>query len=203
MDLWLVDSILCGRKINLGFLIVQHMANVLFSAHSILPYGMLLTTIFQYFKINVDGETDICICKPFDSIDNGSISRLGYELQRKKWVLKTTCVLVTAEEVSDEEAATEIPPPSPIAAPSSPSLTAGAGASSSYASFNYASAFQNLSQHLDIISLDVQHLQLDHQKDMRLLIMDLCTLSGDFYAYRELCISRRVRSASSRVLYSV
>ena len=31
IDLWLVDSILCGRKVNLGFLIVQHMANVLSS----------------------------------------------------------------------------------------------------------------------------------------------------------------------------
>ena len=32
LDLWLVDSILCGSKVNLGFLIVQHMTNVLFSA---------------------------------------------------------------------------------------------------------------------------------------------------------------------------
>ena len=74
MDLWLVDSILCGRKVNLGFLIVQHMANVLASAHSVLPYGMLLDTIFQYFEIDLDGETDIRICKTFDVIDHGSIS---------------------------------------------------------------------------------------------------------------------------------
>ena len=46
MDLWLVDSIFCGRKVKLGFLIVQHIVNILSSAHSVLPYGMLLTTIF-------------------------------------------------------------------------------------------------------------------------------------------------------------
>ena len=94
------------------------MANVLFSAHSILPYGMLLTTIFQYFKINVDGETDICICKPFDAIDNGSICRFGYELQRNEWILKTTCVLAATKEVSDEEEAMDISPPSPTTTPS-------------------------------------------------------------------------------------
>ena len=46
IDLWLVDYIMCGRKVNLGYLIVQHIANVLTSAHSVLPYGMLLTIIF-------------------------------------------------------------------------------------------------------------------------------------------------------------
>ena len=81
MDLWLVGSILCGRKVNLGFLIVQHIANVLSSVHSVLPYGLLLTTIFQHFEINLNGETDIHLCKMSDAIDNGSISRLDYELQ--------------------------------------------------------------------------------------------------------------------------
>ena len=178
MDLWLVDFILCGRKVNLGFLIVQHMANVLSSTHSVLPYGMLLTTIFQHFEINLDGEIDIRIYKPSNAINNGSISGLGYELQRNEWVLKTTRVPATAEEVSDEEEAMDIPPPSPTTTPSpstiAPSPTPGAGSSS--LSFNYANAFQDLSQRLDTISLHVQQLQLDHQEDMH-------TLNRDFYAY--------------------
>ena len=58
------------------------MTNVLAFAHSVLPYDMLLTTIFQYFEVDLDGETDINICKPFDAIDHYSISRLGYELER-------------------------------------------------------------------------------------------------------------------------
>ena len=48
IDLWLMDSILCVRKVNLGFLIVQHMGNVLSSTTSVLPYGMLLITIFNH-----------------------------------------------------------------------------------------------------------------------------------------------------------
>ena len=65
----------------------------------------------------------------------------------------------------------DIPPPSPTAAPSP---TAGVG--SLAATFNYVSAFQNLSERLDTISLDVQQMCLDHQEDMR-------TLTGNFHAY--------------------
>ena len=58
---------------------------------------------------------------------------------------------------SDEEAAIDIPPPSPTAASSSTSCVG-----SSTAHFDYASAFQNLSKHLDTISLDVQQMPFNH-----------------------------------------
>ena len=45
-DLWLVDCILCGRKVNLGYLMVQQISNLLTFAHGILPYGMVLTLMF-------------------------------------------------------------------------------------------------------------------------------------------------------------
>ena len=151
MDLWLVDSILYGRKVNLGFLIVQHMANVLASVHSVLQYGILLTTIFRHFEIDLDGETDICICKTFDAINHSSISHLGYELERNQWVLKTTRVPATIMDKSDKKAAIDTPPPSPMA---TPSRTIGVG--SSAAPFYYVSAFQNLFECLDTIFLDVQ-----------------------------------------------
>ena len=54
VDLWLVYSILMGRKINLGFFIIQHMANVITSFRRILPYRMLLTTVFQFFGVDLD-----------------------------------------------------------------------------------------------------------------------------------------------------
>ena len=74
MDLWLLDFIICGRKANLGFLLVQHMVNVLASTHSVIPYCMLLTTIFKYFEIDLDGETEIRVYKPTDVIDHIFIS---------------------------------------------------------------------------------------------------------------------------------
>ena len=156
MDLWLLDSILCGRKVNLGFLIVQNMANILSSAHNVLPYGMPLTIIFRYFDIDLDGESNILICKPSNAINNSSIFHLGYELHGNESVLKTTRVPTAAKGVNDEEATMDIPPPSPTTVLSSFLPTAGARSSS--ATFDYASALQNLSQGLDTISLDVQQM---------------------------------------------
>ena len=130
MDLWLVDSILCGRKVNLGFLIIQHMANILSSTYCVLPYGMLLTTIFWHFDIDLDGESYIRVCKSSDAIDNSLISRLRNVFHGNEWVLKTTRVPAAAKKESDEEAAMDTPPPSPTIAYSLPSLTVGAGSSS-------------------------------------------------------------------------
>ena len=71
--------------------------------------------------------------------------------------MKTTRVLAAAEDESNEEAAMDIPPPSHTTTPSPT-----AGSSSLAAPFNYASAFQNLSERFDIISLDVYQMRLDH-----------------------------------------
>ena len=87
--------------------------------------------------------------------------------------MKTSLIRTADEDKSDEEAAIDIPPPSPTNA-----LSSTAGIGSSAAPFDYASAFQTLSERLDTISLDVQQICLDHQEDMR-------TLIGDFHAYRE------------------
>ena len=53
IDLWLVDSIMCGRKVNLRFMIIQSIENVISSAFSVLPYGMLLTVMFQHFGVTL------------------------------------------------------------------------------------------------------------------------------------------------------
>ena len=131
------------------------MANVLTPTHSVFPYDMLLTTIFQHFDINWDGDTNILVCKPSDAIDNSSVPRLDYEPVRNPWVLKTTRVFVAAEEESDKEVDMDIPHSSPTVASLTivSSLTTGAGSLAALS--DYASAFQNLFEHLDTISLDV------------------------------------------------
>ena len=112
------------------------MANVLASAHSVLPYNMLLPIVFHHFEIDLDGETDIRIYKPSDAIDHNSISWLGYELERNQWVLKTTHVPIATKDWSDEKTAMDIPPPSPTTTPSSIACV-----DSLAALFDYASAF--------------------------------------------------------------
>ena len=122
------------------------MANVLTSSYSVLPYGMLLTTIFRHFGLDLDGETDIRISKPYNAIDHSCIACLGYELHGHEWVEKATRVSTVVEEV-----VIDIPPTSPTDAPSPPPPTTSDGSSSTTPDW-----YQNLSQCLDTISLDIQ-----------------------------------------------
>ena len=100
-----------------------------------LPYGMMLTSIFRYFGLDLDSEIEVRMCKASDSIDNSSISRLGYTHTARGWVEKDLSALAPMEINTDEEAEMDIPPPSPHHSDSgTPTLSllypAGAGSSS-------------------------------------------------------------------------
>ena len=114
VDLWLVYTILLGRKVNLGFMIIQHMTRVLTSSKSILPYGMLLTTIFRYFGIDLDIENDIRLSKPSDTIGNNYITRASYKYNGRQWIEKA-CAPAIINMDTDEEAEIDIPSPLPAA----------------------------------------------------------------------------------------
>ena len=90
------------------------MKNVNTYVHSVLPYGMLFTTIFQHFRVNLDDEMDIRAYKHIDAIDNESITHMGYEEVNHKRVPKTSRAPVDDEDESEDEATMGIPPPSPI-----------------------------------------------------------------------------------------
>ena len=112
-DLWLVDCILCGRKVNLGYLMVQQMSNLLTSAHGILPYGMILTTLFRACHIDLSTKTDVRMPKPSDAINNACTTRLGYEYIEGKQLEKGSHVPAALDYEIDEDAETNVPPPSP------------------------------------------------------------------------------------------
>ena len=153
------------QESQLRLFAVQYMANMLTSAHSVLPYGMLLTIIFRACDLNLDGQTDIRVTKPYDAIDNAYISRLSYEHNGCEWVEKVAHTSTVVEEDTDEEAEMDIPPPSPTGAPS-PSTPPTVGAGSSAAPPDW---YQNLPQRLDTLSLDIQELRQYHQDDIHIL----------------------------------
>ena len=161
-DLWLVYSILIGRKVNLGFLIIRHMAKVLTSSRIIWPYGMLLTTIFQFFGVDLDSESDIRMSKPSHNTDNACIAWLGYEYDGHHWVEKAARAPVVVDVETNKEAEMDIPPSSPIA-PHSPPTALSTIVGSSTAPLDW---YQWLSQCLDTMSLAIQQMNRDHQDDM-------------------------------------
>ena len=97
------------------------MANVLNFAHSVLPYGMLLTTLFWACDLNLDSESGTRVCKPSDAIDHAWITQLGYEYDGRQWIEKVSRAPAVVDVETEEEAEMDIPPPSPAAPHSPPS----------------------------------------------------------------------------------
>ena len=123
------------------------MANVLTSAYSVLPYGMLLTTFSRACDLDSDNESDIRVSKPSVAIDHACITRLGYDYNGRRWVEKAARAPAVVDVDTDEEAKMDIHPPSPTTPPSASSTAAGS-------SSTLPDYYQRLSQHLDTMSLD-------------------------------------------------
>ena len=58
LEAFLVDNILTERKVNIGYIIFQHMKACSISEDSVLPYGMFITKIVKYFNVNLRNEID-------------------------------------------------------------------------------------------------------------------------------------------------
>ncbi|KAL2486954.1 Uncharacterized protein Adt_31710 [Abeliophyllum distichum] len=53
-DVFLLDSILLGRKLDFPYIMIQHMNSVLIGSRpKALPYGMILTKVFEHFGVSV------------------------------------------------------------------------------------------------------------------------------------------------------
>ena len=107
-----------GRKVNLGFLIIQHITKVPTSSRSIFPYRMLLTTAFQFFGADLDSESDMRMSKPSENINNACITRLGYEYDGRHWAKKVARAPTIVDVETDEEAEMDISLLLPTAPPS-------------------------------------------------------------------------------------
>ena len=104
------------------------MANVLTFVHSVLPYGMLLTTLFRACYLDLESESDIKVSKPSYVIDHACIARLGYKYDGRQEIKNVAHALAVVDVETDEESKMDIPPSSPTVPPSpppAPSTTTG------------------------------------------------------------------------------
>ena len=51
LDVGLLDSLLTGRPINLGYIIMRHMLTTPAVNHCLLPYGNIISKILRYFQV--------------------------------------------------------------------------------------------------------------------------------------------------------
>uniref|UniRef100_A0A803NGQ9 Putative plant transposon protein domain-containing protein n=1 Tax=Cannabis sativa TaxID=3483 RepID=A0A803NGQ9_CANSA len=90
-DLYLLDNIFKGCFINLGALIINHMKHAIKTYKKqviTLPYGMLLTKIFQYFNVHLESENDVYKPTLNDTYNHVSLNRMGFHVQNGVWISK-------------------------------------------------------------------------------------------------------------------
>ncbi|KAL2474870.1 Uncharacterized protein Adt_35606 [Abeliophyllum distichum] len=88
-DIFLLDSILLGRKLDFLYIMIQHMNSVLSGSRlKALPYGMILTKVFEHFGVS-DLNTIALVPKATDTINTLTLKRMKIFKENGQWVAKS------------------------------------------------------------------------------------------------------------------
>ncbi|KAL2475252.1 Uncharacterized protein Adt_35988 [Abeliophyllum distichum] len=88
-DVFLLDSILRGRKLDFSYIMIQHMTSVLSGTRpKALPYGMILTKNFQHFEISFR-DLVVVLPKATDTINVLTLKRMKIFKENGQWVAKS------------------------------------------------------------------------------------------------------------------
>ncbi|KAL6327906.1 hypothetical protein AAG906_027314 [Vitis piasezkii] len=78
-EAFLVDSILTGRRIHLGYFMMMHMISCCESTTRVLPYGRFLTRVFKDADIDLSRETNFEAPSAYDTYDDQSMGQMKFE----------------------------------------------------------------------------------------------------------------------------
>ncbi|KAL2466676.1 Uncharacterized protein Adt_42527 [Abeliophyllum distichum] len=88
-DVFLLDSILCRRKLDFSYIMIQHISCILSGTRAkALSYGMILTKIFQHFEVSVRDSVAL-LPKATDTINTFTLKRMKIFKEDGQWVAKT------------------------------------------------------------------------------------------------------------------
>ncbi|KAL2541110.1 Uncharacterized protein Adt_02088 [Abeliophyllum distichum] len=88
-DVFLLDSILRGGKLDFSYIMIQRVSCVLSGTRAkALPYGMILTKIFQHFEVPVRDSVAL-LPKATDTINTPTLKRMKIFKEDGQWVAKT------------------------------------------------------------------------------------------------------------------
>ncbi|RVX23335.1 hypothetical protein CK203_000423 [Vitis vinifera] len=79
LEAFLVDSILMGRRIHVGYLMMMHMISCCESTTRILPYGHFLTRVFKDVGVDLSRERNFKAPSIYDTYDEQSLGRMKFE----------------------------------------------------------------------------------------------------------------------------
>ena len=74
-----MDSILIGRWIHVGYLMMMYMISYVQSTTRVLPYDRFLTRVFKDVGVNLSRETDFEAPTSYDTYDEQSLGRMKFE----------------------------------------------------------------------------------------------------------------------------
>ncbi|KAL6340795.1 hypothetical protein AAG906_031905 [Vitis piasezkii] len=78
-EAFLMDSILTGRRIHLGYLMMMYMISCCKSMTRVLPYGRFLTRVFKDVGVDLSRETDFEAPSSYDIYDDLSMKWMKFE----------------------------------------------------------------------------------------------------------------------------
>ncbi|KAL2532798.1 Uncharacterized protein Adt_06149 [Abeliophyllum distichum] len=121
-DVFLIDSILAGRKLDFSYIMLNHIDTILSDTRTkALPYGMILTKIFQQFKVSFRDEIAL-LPKSTDTINTLTLRRMKIFKDDGQWVAKSkgfdnesgpsTLPFEGGEEMDEGNDDEDAPPPS-------------------------------------------------------------------------------------------
>ena len=78
-EAFLVDSLLTGRRILVGYVMMRHMMSCCESTTRVLPYGRFLTRVFKDAGVDLSRETEFEAPSIYDTYDEHSLGRMKLE----------------------------------------------------------------------------------------------------------------------------
>ena len=79
LEAFIVDSILMGRLIHVGYLMMMHMISYCESTTRVLPYDRFLTQVFKDVGVDLSRETDFEAPTSYDTYAEQSLGRIKFE----------------------------------------------------------------------------------------------------------------------------
>ena len=74
-----MDSILIGRRIPIGYLMMMHMISYYESTTGVLPYDHFLTRVLKHTGVDLSIETNFEAPTSYDTYDEQSLGRMKFE----------------------------------------------------------------------------------------------------------------------------
>ena len=74
-----MDSILTGKQIHVGYLMMMHMISCYESMTHVLPYGCFLTRVFKDAGVDLSRETEFEPPDTYDAYDEHSLGWMKFE----------------------------------------------------------------------------------------------------------------------------